>query len=97
MQPLGMVVLVCLFGGILVAVQASFTGILSERIGLIGNGLIVFGGGLFFALILFLDFQEDRIVHEVYDLESFQPKPEWQEKYFQVKREARELGLPLDS
>ena len=38
-----------------------------------------------------------QIVHEVYDLESFQPKPEWQEKYFQVKREARELGLPLDS
>ena len=42
MQSLGLVVLVCLFGGIAVAVQASFAGILSERVGLFGNGLIVF-------------------------------------------------------
>ena len=97
MQPLGMVILLCLFSGIAVAVQASFTAILGERIGLIGNGLIVSGGGLLFALILLLDIQEDRIVHEACHLESFQPKPEWQEKYFQVKQEARELGLPLDS
>lgn len=61
MQPLGLVVLVCLFGGIAVAVQASFAGLLSERVGLIGNGLIVFGGGFLFALILFLVFQGGRI------------------------------------
>jgi transporter family-2 protein len=54
MQSLSMVVLVCLFGGIAVAVQASFAGILSERVGLIGNGLIVFGGGFLFALVLLL-------------------------------------------
>lgn len=54
MQSLGLVVLVSLFGGIVVAVQASFAGILSERVGLIGNGLIVFGGGFLFALVLLL-------------------------------------------
>jgi len=54
MQSLGLVVLVCLFGGIAVAVQASFAGILSERVGLIGNGLIVFEGGFLFALVLLL-------------------------------------------
>jgi transporter family-2 protein len=57
MQSLSMVVLVCLFGGIAVAVQASFAGILSERVGLIGNGLIVFGGGFLFALVLLLVFR----------------------------------------
>ena len=54
MQSLGLVVLICFFGGIAVAVQASFAGILSERVGLVGNGLIVFGGGFLFALILLL-------------------------------------------
>jgi hypothetical protein len=49
------------------------------------------------ALLLLLDFQEVQIVHEACYVESFQPKPEWQEKYFQVKREAREPGLPLVS
>lgn len=57
MQPLGLVVLVCLFSGVAVAVQASFAGILSERVGLIGNGLIVFGGGFLFALVLLLFFR----------------------------------------
>ncbi|MFV1950021.1 MAG: monomethylamine:corrinoid methyltransferase [Anaerolineales bacterium] len=36
-----------------------------------------------------------KIVHEVYDLEKFQPKPEWQQVYDEVKQEAIELGLPL--
>ena len=36
-----------------------------------------------------------QIVHEVYDLETFQPKPEWQEKYNEVKQEAIDLGIPL--
>ncbi len=57
MSSLGLVVLICLFGGIAVAVQASFAGILSERVGLIGNGLIVFGGGFLFALALLLFFR----------------------------------------
>ena len=42
MGSLGLVVLICLFGGIAVAVQVSFAGILSERVILIGNGLIVY-------------------------------------------------------
>jgi hypothetical protein len=45
MQPLGMFILLFLFGGIAVAVQVSFTAMLGERIGIIGNGLIVIGGG----------------------------------------------------
>ena len=36
-----------------------------------------------------------QIVHDVYDLEAFQPKPEWQEKYNEVKQEAIDLGIPL--
>jgi methylamine--corrinoid protein Co-methyltransferase len=36
-----------------------------------------------------------QIVHDVYDLEAFKPKPEWQALYDQVSEEARELGLPL--
>lgn len=36
-----------------------------------------------------------QIVHEVYDLEAFQPKPEWQEKYDEVKQETIGLGIPL--
>lgn len=54
MQPLPIVILVCLFGGIAVAVQASFAGILTEKVGVIGNGLIVFAGGFLFALLLLL-------------------------------------------
>lgn len=36
-----------------------------------------------------------QIVHDVYDLETFQPKPKWQEKYNEVKQEAIDLGIPL--
>lgn len=36
-----------------------------------------------------------KIVHEVYDLEAFKPKPEWQQVYDEVKQEAIDLGLPL--
>jgi methylamine--corrinoid protein Co-methyltransferase len=36
-----------------------------------------------------------QIVHDVYDLEAFKPKPEWQEKYDEVKQEAIGLGIPL--
>lgn len=36
-----------------------------------------------------------QIVHDVYDLEAFQPKPEWQKVYDEVKQEAIGLGIPL--
>lgn len=52
MQSSFLVVLVGLLGGIAVAVQAAFAGIFSERIGLLGNGLFVFGGGFLFALMI---------------------------------------------
>ena len=54
MQSIVLVVLVGLLGGVAVATQASLAGIFSERVGLIGNGLFVFGGGFLFALILSL-------------------------------------------
>ena len=54
MSAIGLVVLVCLLGGIAVAVQASFAGLLSDNVGLAGNGLIVFGGGFLFALVTVL-------------------------------------------
>ena len=52
MQSFFLVVLIGLLGGVAVAVQASLAGIFSERIGLIGNGLFVFGGGFLFALMI---------------------------------------------
>lgn len=52
MQSFFLVVLIGLLGGVAVALQASLAGIFSERIGLIGNGLFVFGGGFLFALIV---------------------------------------------
>jgi hypothetical protein len=36
-----------------------------------------------------------KIVHDVYDLEKFEPKPEWQQVYDEVKQEASGLGLVL--
>ncbi len=36
-----------------------------------------------------------KIVHDVYDLKKFKPKPEWQQIYEDVKQEAKELGLPI--
>ena len=36
-----------------------------------------------------------QIVHDVYDLEVFQPKPGWQKVYDEVKQEAIGLGIPL--
>ena len=52
MQSFYLVVLIGLLGGVAVAVQASLAGIFSQRIGLIGNGLFVFGGGFLFALAI---------------------------------------------
>lgn len=48
MQPIILAVLVGMVGGILVAVQASLAGIISDRLGLIENAFIVFGIGFFF-------------------------------------------------
>lgn len=61
MHSLGLVVLICLLGGVAVAVQASFAGILSDTVGLAGNGLIVFGGGFLFALVIMLFVQGGQI------------------------------------
>lgn len=36
-----------------------------------------------------------KIVHDVYDLKKFEPKPEWQKVYDDVKQEAIDLGLQL--
>lgn len=51
-----LVVLVGMVGGILVAVQASLAGILSDRLGLIENAFIVFGVGFLFSLVLLILF-----------------------------------------
>ena len=61
MQSIVLVVLICSLGGIAVAVQASLAGILSGRVGLIGNGIIVFGGGFLFALVILLFVQGGQI------------------------------------
>ncbi len=49
---LSFVVLVGLIGGIAVAVQASFAGVITEQLGVLENALIVFGGGFLVALVL---------------------------------------------
>lgn len=54
MQIIFPVVLIGLMGGIAVAIQASLAGIFTERVGLIGNGLFVFGGGFLFVLAIIL-------------------------------------------
>ncbi len=36
-----------------------------------------------------------KIVHDVYDLENFKAKPEWQQIYDEVKQEAIDLGISL--
>jgi transporter family-2 protein len=54
MQPILIVVIVGIIGGILVTVQASLAGMISDRLGLIENAFVVFGGGFVFALILLI-------------------------------------------
>ena len=54
MQSFFLVILIGLLGGIAVAVQASLAGIFSDRVGLVANGLFVFGGGFLFALLIML-------------------------------------------
>jgi transporter family-2 protein len=61
MQSIVLVVLIGLLGGVAVAVQASMAGIFSERIGLIGNGLFVFGGGFLFSLLIMLFVGADQL------------------------------------
>ena len=61
MQAILLVVLIGLVGGVAVAVQASLAGILSERVGLFGNGAVVFGGGFLFALALLFTFGTEQL------------------------------------
>ncbi len=61
MQSIVLVVLIGLLGGVAVAVQASLAGIFSERVGLIGNGLFVFGGGFLFTLVIMLFVGTDQL------------------------------------
>lgn len=49
MQPIFMVILIGMAGGIFVALQASLAGIISERLGLIENAFLYLGVGLYFA------------------------------------------------
>ena len=48
------VVLVGLIGGIAVAVQASFAGVITQQLGVLENALVVFGGGFLVSLVLIL-------------------------------------------
>ncbi len=53
-SALSYVVFVGLVGGVAVAVQAAFAGIITEQLGVLENAFIVFGGGSLVALILIL-------------------------------------------
>ena len=55
------VILVGFVGGIAVAVQAALAGIITDKLGVIENAFIVFGGGFLTALILLLVNQGGRI------------------------------------
>ena len=61
MQSVVLVVLIGLLGGVAVALQASLAGIFSERVGLLGNGLFVFGGGFLFVLLIMLFVGPDQL------------------------------------
>jgi transporter family-2 protein len=54
MESILFILFVGLIGGIAVVIQASFAGIISNRIGLIENAFFVFGGGLITSLLLIL-------------------------------------------
>ena len=58
---LSFVVVVGLVGGVAVAVQAAFAGIITEQLGVLENALIVFGGGFLVALTLILVNQGGKI------------------------------------
>ncbi|MCJ7732908.1 MAG: DMT family transporter [Anaerolineales bacterium] len=60
-SALSYVVLVGLVGGVAVAVQASMAGIITEKLGVLENALIVFGGGFLVALVLLLINQGGKI------------------------------------
>jgi transporter family-2 protein len=60
-SALSFVVVVGLVGGVAVAVQAAFAGMITEQLGVLENALIVFGGGFLVALILILVNQGGKI------------------------------------
>ena len=53
-SALSYIVVVGLIGGIAVAVQASLAGIITEKLGVIENAFIVFGGGALVAMLLMI-------------------------------------------
>jgi bacterial/archaeal transporter family-2 protein len=63
MYQLGFVVMLCLVGGIAVAVQAAFAGVLTEKIGLVENAFIVFGIGFFGSLLVLIIFGRNNFEH----------------------------------
>jgi transporter family-2 protein len=60
-NALSWVVFVGIIGGIAVAVQASLAGVITEKLGVIENAVIVFGGGFLVALLLLLISNDSRI------------------------------------
>ncbi len=60
-SALSYVIIVGLVGGVAVAVQASFAGILTDKLGVSENAFIVFGGGFLAALVLLLINQGGKI------------------------------------
>jgi len=58
---LSYVIIVGLVGGVAVAVQAAMAGIITERLGVIENALIVFSGGFLVALVLIIVNQGGKI------------------------------------
>ena len=60
-SALSYVVFVGLVGGVAVAVQAAMAGIITDKLGVLENALVVFGGGFLVALILILINQGGKI------------------------------------
>ncbi len=52
--PFALVILIGAVGGVAVTVQAALAGVLTQEVGVLENGVIVFGGGFLTALILIL-------------------------------------------
>jgi len=60
-SALSYVLIVGLVGGIAVAVQAAMAGIITDKLGVLENALVVFGGGFLVALVLILINQGGKI------------------------------------
>ncbi len=60
-SALSYVLIVGLVGGIAVAIQAAMAGIITDKLGVLENALVVFGGGFLVALVLILINQGGKI------------------------------------